>query len=81
MKFQPSTRIRVLPVLAAIAALYGVTGLPAHASSHREAPSITATPKVDGTDFYMFTSYETGRSALHDADRRLPASARPGRRP
>ncbi|MDX1668660.1 MAG: DUF4331 domain-containing protein [Limnobacter sp.] len=31
------------------------------ASSHREGPSITTTPKVDGTDFYMFTSYETGR--------------------
>jgi Domain of unknown function (DUF4331) len=30
--------------------------------SHREAPLITATPKLDGTDFYMFNSYETGRS-------------------
>ena len=28
------------------------------ASSHREAPFITTTPKVDGTDFYMFRSYE-----------------------
>lgn len=28
------------------------------ASSHREAPSITASPKVDATDFYMFRSYE-----------------------
>jgi hypothetical protein len=27
---------------------------PAHASSHREAPGITKTPKVDGTDLYMF---------------------------
>ncbi len=33
----------------------------ANASSHREAPFITEMPKVDGTDFYMFTSYETGR--------------------
>src|SRR5271156_3059805 len=32
------------------------------ASSHREAPFITARPKVDGTDFYMFNSYEAGRS-------------------
>ncbi|MFO1498084.1 MAG: DUF4331 domain-containing protein [Verrucomicrobiota bacterium] len=32
------------------------------ASSHREAPLITATPKLDGTDFYMFNSYEAGRS-------------------
>lgn len=31
------------------------------ASSHREAPAITETPKVDGTDFYMFRSYEPGR--------------------
>src|SRR5215204_5061152 len=31
-------------------------------SSHREAPGITKTPKLDGTDFYMFRSYEPGRS-------------------
>lgn len=31
------------------------------ASSHREAPFITETPKVDATDFYMFNSYEQGR--------------------
>lgn len=30
-------------------------------SSHREAPMITKTPKVDATDFYMFRSYESGR--------------------
>ena len=35
--------------------------LPALASSHREAPAITEQPKVDGTDFYMFRSYENGR--------------------
>ncbi|HEY3801118.1 MAG TPA: DUF4331 domain-containing protein [Kofleriaceae bacterium] len=32
------------------------------ASSHREAPFITKYPKVDGTDFYMFNSYEPGRT-------------------
>ncbi len=32
------------------------------ASSHREAPQITSMPKLDGTDFYMFNSYETNRS-------------------
>jgi hypothetical protein len=37
--------------------------LVATASSHREAPFITGLPKVDGTDFYMFNSYETGRDA------------------
>ena len=39
-------------------------GVPAEASSHREAPGITATPKLDGTDFYMFNSYEPGRSGF-----------------
>src|SRR6185437_12027084 len=34
----------------------------ARASSHREAPFIAEHPKVDGTDFYMFRSYESGRS-------------------
>jgi hypothetical protein len=37
-------------------------GSTAEASSHREAPFITKNPKVDGTDFYMFDSYETGRT-------------------
>src|SRR5580693_6475791 len=32
------------------------------ASSHREAPFIAKNPKVDGTDFYMFNSYEGGRT-------------------
>jgi hypothetical protein len=32
------------------------------ASSHREAPRITEMPKLDGTDFYMFNSYEPGRT-------------------
>jgi hypothetical protein len=32
------------------------------ASSHREAPFITTRPKTDGTDFYLFNSYETGRT-------------------
>jgi len=36
----------------------------ASASSHREAPGITKKPKVDGTDFYLFRSYEAGREAF-----------------
>ncbi len=36
----------------------------AAASSHREAPFVTEHPKVDGTDFYMFRSYETGREGF-----------------
>src|SRR5579862_1065849 len=39
----------LLPVIAA-------------ASSHREAPAIAGTPRVDATDLYMFRSYEPGRS-------------------
>ena len=33
-----------------------------NASSHREAPFITANPKVDATDFYAFRSYEANRA-------------------
>lgn len=32
------------------------------ASSHREAPFIAGLPEVDGTDLYLFRSYEPGRS-------------------
>ena len=44
--------------------LAGLCAPAAFASSHREAPFITRSPKVDGTDFYMFRSYEAGRSAF-----------------
>lgn len=51
--------------IAVTAALTGVLalmyGVPASASSHREAPFLTNQPKVDGTDLYMFRSYEQGR--------------------
>ena len=40
------------------ACLLLVAASSAMASSHREAPFITTSPKVDGTDFYMFRSYE-----------------------
>ncbi len=46
------------------------TAITAVASSHREAPFITTSPKVDGTDFYMFRSYEgidtTGKGGRSD---------------
>ena len=45
---------------AAIGALCAVA-IPSWASSHREAPGTTEQPKIDGTDFYMFKSYEPGR--------------------
>ncbi len=34
------------------------------AASHREAPGILSQPQVDGTDFYMFRSYEEGRDGF-----------------
>ena len=56
----PSQWPRSALTLAALVA--ATAALPAMASSHREAPSITLSPKVDGTDFYMFRSYENGRA-------------------
>ncbi len=53
-------RMATLAPVAA-AALLAIAN-PVQASSHREAPFITTSPKVDGTDFYMFRSYEPGRS-------------------
>lgn len=50
---------RMLGGALALAAALGAPG--AYASSHREAPFISKMPKVDGTDFYMFRSYEAGR--------------------
>lgn len=35
--------------------------LPSFGSSHREAPFISSQAQVDGTDLYMFRSYEPGR--------------------
>lgn len=59
------TRIRTFRqhalALATLSAL-GTLALPVLASSHREAPFITTSPKVDATDFYMFRSYEADRS-------------------
>ena len=51
-------RKKLLASLIAAGTLTGLAALPAQASSHREAPFITTSPKVDGTDFYMFRSYE-----------------------
>jgi hypothetical protein len=47
--------------LLAASALIVVAGGPASASSHREGPFISNQPKVDGTDLYLFRSYEAGR--------------------
>ncbi|MDL2338630.1 MAG: DUF4331 domain-containing protein [Pseudomonadota bacterium] len=48
---------------ALLSALIVAFGAPvAQASSHREAPSIAGSPRVDGTDFYLFRSYENNRA-------------------
>src|SRR5215813_448784 len=52
---------RLTTGLMAAAAL-AAAGVTVQASSHREAPGITKSPKLDGSDFYMFRSYEAGRS-------------------
>lgn len=54
-RFSVAVLLGLLVVLGAV---------PSQASSHREAPGITEMPKVDSTDFYMFRSYESGRSGF-----------------
>jgi hypothetical protein len=61
MKHPLRTFGQVTAATAVAAALLTTTGVTL-ASSHREAPFITTAPKVDGTDFYMFRSYESGRT-------------------
>jgi hypothetical protein len=59
---RPSTA-RLLPIVAALCATFaGALSVPVQASSHREAPFITTAPKADGTDLYMFSSYEPDRA-------------------
>jgi hypothetical protein len=50
--------------MAAAMAVIAFACVVVQGSSHREAPGITETPKVDGTDFYMFRSYEPGRAGF-----------------
>jgi hypothetical protein len=47
---------------ALVGSLCAALPLLATASSHREAPNITRFPSVDSTDFYLFNSYEPGRT-------------------
>jgi Domain of unknown function (DUF4331) len=63
MSYQHSLRFPVLTALFAgtVFAAGALVPSGAQAASHREAPFITSAPKVDGTDFYMFRSYEPGR--------------------
>lgn len=65
MQLLPFRRSRMFCVILAATSpvLLSLASTSAHASSHREAPFITTQPKVDGTDFYLFNSYENGRSS------------------
>lgn len=56
------TPSRSAPLRAGLLASAALCATMAFASSHREAPFITTVPKADATDFYMFMSYETGRT-------------------
>lgn len=49
---------------SALAGLVAFAAPAAWASSHREAPAISGSPRVDATDFYMFRSYEPGRAGF-----------------
>ena len=51
-------KIRKMSICFGAAVAFAV---PIYGSSHREAPAITETPKLDCTDFYLFNSYEAGR--------------------
>lgn len=55
-------RLRQSFTIGGLSLLGAAIAMTAQASSHREAPFITSQPKVDGTDFYLFNSYENGRS-------------------
>jgi hypothetical protein len=44
-----------------MAATWALLPAAVNASSHREAPFIATMPQADGTDLYMFRSYEPGR--------------------
>ncbi|HVF15896.1 MAG TPA: DUF4331 domain-containing protein [Steroidobacteraceae bacterium] len=48
-------------IRSAVAVVLATVPFIASGSSHREAPFVTNFPKVDGTDLFMFNSYEAGR--------------------
>ena len=62
MKTPPRAGKFALTLLAGAAMT--LMAAPSMASSHREAPFITGTPKVDGTDLFLFKSYEPGRAGF-----------------
>ena len=59
---------RTVSVFTLGVAVLALAAMLVQGSSHREAPFITEHPKVDGTDFYMFRSYENGRDGKDGGD-------------
>lgn len=57
-------RIRTIWPTLLVSSCAALVSFNALASSHREAPFIATMPKVDGTDFYMFNSYESSRTGF-----------------
>ena len=54
--------MKTISIRRALGLCAAIMPLAAIASSHREAPAISGMPRVDASDFYLFRSYETGRS-------------------
>lgn len=69
--------LKTVSVLVLAGATLAAVPFRARASSHREAPLVTTMPKTDGTDFYMFNSYETGRKGFIT----IVANYQPGENP
>jgi hypothetical protein len=63
-RISPRAIIKALSVIAVVGISLTLTPRPGRASSHREAPLVSGMPRVDGTDFYMFRSYESGRDGF-----------------
>jgi len=61
------TGFAATPVLAAVL-LACAAGAGAGASTHREAPFTATSPKVDGTDFYMFPQRRNRPQRLRHPD-------------
>jgi hypothetical protein len=62
LSIPPPPWVRRTGQLLAGVLFVSAAGITAIGSSHREAPGIAGRPKLDGTDFYAFRSYEPGRN-------------------
>jgi len=58
IRYPSASRLFVLCCIGGVVTFYNTGSI---ASSHGEAPFIKTRPNVDGSDFYMFRSYEPGR--------------------